>query len=159
METAYKNIFHELFGLFKKPWAIGFTIYFILFVVILNGSGVFCAFLYNKGAIISSISQNLAIYSIALFAPSIITLILQLIQNQIQYKVSFSIISIALLTGEIYAIPIAYQGNIWFAIGSTLVAWFYWVIANRDNEYLNDESFDNLIKNKSQEHENRWNND
>ena len=157
MEDDVKNIFQELYEMFKKPWSIGFGLYFTLIVVILNGLGVLCAFCFNKETLISSISQNLAIYSIALFAPSLIALFLQLSQNLIHNKVSFSIISIALLTGEIYAIPIAYQGNILFAIVSTLIAWFYWIIANRDNEYLNDESFDNLIKNNSKKYENRWN--
>ena len=164
MEDDVKNIFQELYEMFKKPWSIGFGFAPIfgsfgccLIVVILNGLGVLCAFCFNKETLISSISQNLAIYSIALFAPSLIALFLQLSQNLIHNKVSFSIISIALLTGEIYAIPIAYQGNILFAIVSTLIAWFYWIIANRDNEYLNDESFDNLIKNNSKKYENRWN--
>ncbi len=159
MENDTKHIFQELCQMFKKPWSIGFALYFSIIVVVLNGLGVLCAVFYNQETLISSISQNLAIYSIALFAPSLITLFLQLSQNLIQHKVSFSIISIALLTGEIYAIPVAYQGNIWLAIISTLIAWFYWIIANRNNEYLNDESFDNLVKKNSKQYENRWNKD
>lgn len=156
MDTEFRHIFHELYCLFRKPWTVAFALYFGCVIVIINGIGVLCAFKYSKDNLISDLSQNLSIYSIALFAPSIIALILQLCQDQIYHKVSFAIISIFLIVLEFYAIPNAYQGNLALAILCTIVAWIYWVIANRDNEYLSDESFDKLIKKGSNRHGKGW---
>lgn len=151
------NVFQEIWRMIKKPWSTGFCLYFGLIIIILNGLGVICAFKYNKGTLIYSISQNLAIYSIALFVPSLISIVLQLIQDLIYNKVSFSIISITILAGEIYIIPQAYQGYLGYAIITTAIAWLYWIIANRDNEYLNDDSFDQIIKKGRSSHGKQWN--
>lgn len=159
MNLEHNHIFNELFCMFKKPWSIGFSLYFTFIIVIINGLGVLCAFKYSKeNLLLDDISQNLSIYSIAIFAPSLITLFLQLVKGDIHNKVSFCIISIAIAVGAIFVIPVAYQGNICFAILYTIISWFYWIIANRDNEYLDDESFDRLINKETKEHGNGWNN-
>lgn len=151
------NVFQEILYMIKKPWSTGFCLYFGLIIIILNGLGVICAIKYNRDTLVCSISQNLAIYSIAIFIPSLISVILQLIQDLIYNKVSFSIISIAILAGEIYIIPQAYQGCLGYAIVATVIAWIYWIIANRDNEFLNDESFDQIIKKGRSSHGKQWN--
>lgn len=151
------NVFQEILNMIKKPWSVGFCLYFVLIIIILNGLGIIFAFKYNSGTLICSISQNLAIYSIAIFVPSLISIILQLIQDLIYNKVSFSILSITILVCEIYIIPQAYQGCLGYAIVTTVIAWIYWIIANRDNEYLNDESFDQIIKKGRSLHGKQWN--
>ncbi|OLQ21628.1 hypothetical protein [Tannerella forsythia] len=157
MDIERDNIFKELFRMLIQPWSIAFTLYFLFVIVVINGLGVLlCPIIYNKDAILSNISQNLAIYSLALFAPSLIILILQLVKDQIHHKPSFTIISVVLFGAQIYIIPAAYQGKILYAVLCTIIAWFYWIIANRDEEYLNDESFDNLIKNGTEQHGNHW---
>ena len=157
MDIERDNIFKELYRMVIQPLSIAFTLYFLFVIVVINGLGVLlCAIIYNKDAISSNISQNLAIYSLALLAPSLITLILQLVKDQIHHKPSFTIISVVLFGAQIYIIPAAYQGNIWYAALCTIIAWFYWIIANRDEDYLDDESFDNIIKSGTEQHGNHW---
>ena len=157
METRYKNIFHELLNMILMPWSIAFTLYFIIVIIVINGLGTLtCPFKYNQGELVNNISQNLSIYSIAIFAPAFFSLLLQLIQDQIQHKVSFVIICIGFVIFEFFAIPTAYQGDIIMASACTIISWLFWIAANRNNEFLNDESFDVLIKKDTNKHGKNW---
>ena len=44
------------------------------------------------------------------------------------------------------------------AIISSIVAWFFWVVVNSDNDYLFDDAFDKILKNDIiKKHGQNWN--
>lgn len=158
MEEQDRNIFCEISNMIRWPWPIAFLLYFLVVIVIINGFSVFiCPFKFNENELMENFSQNLSIYSIAIFTPAFFSLLLKLPQDLIHNKVSFVILCIAVVAIEIFAIPIAYKGNIYLALFCTLISWFFWVAANRDNEYLNDETFEKIIKKDVNKHGEDWN--
>ena len=56
------------------------------------------------------------------------------------------IITVFLLVVEGFIISYSYHGWLVFSIVSTVIAWFFWVVANADNVFLDDEAYDENIK-------------
>ena len=151
-----KNIFQELWDRFKKPWNISFRLYFIFVIIIFGGLGVILSLIYCTDNLKLNISSNLMTYSIALLVPACITILLQYLPKA-QNKVSLVILIVAALVIEGFIIHWSYSGAIIASILSTILAWVFWVIANADEIYMNDQSYDNKIKEDIKEHAKNWN--
>jgi hypothetical protein len=150
------NIFQELWHRLKMPWTISFSLYFIFVIIIFGGLGVILSFLYCTSNIKLSISSNLMTYSIALLVPACITILLRFFPKA-NNKVSLVILSVAVLVIEGFIIHWSYSGAIIASIISTILAWVFWIIANADEIYLNDQSYDYKIKEDIKEHAKNWN--
>ena len=154
------NIFQELWYRLKKPWTISFTLYFLFVIIIFGGLGVILSLIYCTDNLKLNISFNLMTYSIALLVPACITILLQYFPKS-QNKVSLVILSVAVLVIEGFIIHWSYSGaiiaSIIASILSTILAWVFWVIANADEIYLNDQSYDYKIKEDIKEHAKNWN--
>lgn len=94
-------------------------------------------------------------YSIALLVPACIAILLQYFPKA-QNRVSLVILSVAVLVIEGFIIHWSYSGAIIASILSTILAWVFWVIANADEIYLNDQSYDYKIKEDIKEHAKNW---
>ncbi len=148
------GVLRELGRMLKKPWCTSFVLYLIFFIVFVNGASVLCAFIDNNAFSKDDVSKSLAFYSISILVPSILTLILEL--HDIINKVSFSIICVMVLVAQIIIIPKAYSGSLLLAIIGTIISLVYWILANRDNVYYNDKSFNDSIKKKEEQHGRGW---
>jgi len=165
------NVFQEYWLRFRKPWCVAFSIYLILAVVLLGGLGVLFS-IFSSLEINSTtedisikehlISSNLSTYSIALLIPAVISILLSF--YELKNKVSSTLVSvfIVLLSIGLLVLSVNREAySIYVAIFSFLLALFFWVIANHDNEYLNDESFEMMVKRKTQQNHNKegeWDN-
>lgn len=149
------NIFQELWYRLKKPWTISFTLYFLFVIIIFGGLGVILSLIYCTDNLKLNISSNLMTYSIALLVPACITILLQFFPKA-QNRVSLVILSVAVLVIEGFIIHWSYSGAIIASILSTILAWVFWVIANADEIYLNDQSYDYKIKEDIKEHAKNW---
>lgn len=165
------NIFQEYWLRFKKPWCIAFKIYLVLVVVLLGGLGVLFS-IFSSLEVSDSIenvsikehliSSNLSTYSIALLIPAVISILLSF--HDLKNKVSSTLVSVFIVLLSIGLLILSVNRevySIYAAIISFLLALFFWVIANHDNEYLNDESFEMMVKRKMQQNHNKdgeWDN-
>jgi len=155
------NIFKELYDRLIKPWKkIGFTLYFLLVVVIFGGIGVIMSFFFAGNTNDSGFVSNLMTYSIALSIPACITILLQYFPRATN-KVSLVLLSISLLIIQVIVIFIFYfidYGQLLVAILSTILSWIFWVIANSDNAYLDDKTYSQTIKDDvERSHGQGWN--
>lgn len=156
-----ENIFCELLDRLRKPWKkTSFTLYFIFVVIIFGGIGVLMSLFLNKTTSNSEWVSNLMTYSITLSIPACITIILQYVPKA-NNKVSLVLLCISLLIIQIIVICIFYflsNGALLIAIGSTILSWIFWVIANSDNEYLDDKTYSQIIKDDiKKNHGQDWN--
>lgn len=165
------NIFQEYWERFKKPWCIAFSLYLVFVIIILGGLGVlFSIFsslemndtMENVNMKQHMVSSNLSTYSIALLIPAVISILLSF--YELKNKVSSIILSviIVLLSVALLVLSINKEAySIYAAIFSFLLALFFWVIANHDNDYLNDAAFEKVIKNDMKQNHNKdgeWDN-
>jgi len=158
------NIFQEYKQRLLAPWCIAFGLYLIFVIIGFGGSGVIyaiCSSVESPNKI-GYVASNLSTYSIALLVPAVITIMLSF--NKTKNKVSSAIILVVILilNGFLLHFSNAHQQySIWTAIISVLFAWTFWIIANHDNEYLNDASFEKIIKRDIEQNHNKdggWDN-
>lgn len=153
-----ENIFHEYKQRLKAPWCVAFFLYLVFIIIGFGGSGVlysiFCD--VETPTKLGYIASNLSTYSIALLVPAVITIMLSF--EKTKYKVSSAIILVVvlILNGFLLHFSNTHQlYSIWTAIVTVLFAWLFWIIANHDNEYLNDASFEKLIKRDIEKNHNK----
>lgn len=149
------NIYSELKERFLRPWAIlSFKLYFFIIIILFGGMGVivsiYKAFRENNW---DGIPLNLMSYSLALLVPACIAIFLQYLPTA-KNKVSLVILSITVL---VVTSLMAFTENLIAAVICTLLAWFFWIIANSDNTYLDDNAYDKGIKQDLDEHGKNWN--
>lgn len=149
------NIFQELWYRLKKPWTTSFILYFIVVIIIFGGSGVILSLIYSPNNLKLNISSNLMTYSIALLVPACITILLGFFPKA-RNKVSLVILIVAILGIEFLTIHWSCSGAIIASIINTILAWIFWVIANADEIYLNDQSYDSIINKDIKDHGNEW---
>lgn len=165
------NIFQEYWERFKKPWCIAFSLYLVFVIIILGGLGVLFSIFSSleiNDAIESvnmkqhMISSNLSTYSIALLIPAVISILLSF--YELKNKVSSIILSVIIVLSSVALLVLSTNKevySIYAAIFSFLLALFFWVIANHDNDYLNDAAFEKVIKNDMKQNHNKdgeWDN-
>jgi hypothetical protein len=154
------NIFNELLIRLRKPWKkTSFTLYFILVVVLFGGIGVIMSLFFDNDPNKSGFISNLMTYSIALSVPACIAILLQYFPKA-ENKVSLVLLSVSLLLIQVIVIFIFYfldKGQFLVASLSTVLSWVFWVIANADNVFLDDEAYDENINRNVNELGEQWN--
>ena len=153
-----KNIFMEFWQLFLKPWHSGsFIAYFVIVIVLISGCGVILSLVQSKFAIDNNVVSNLFTYSVALLVPIIIRIIQMIMCFDKKVSMILTMVVVAILE-ILLMIWIGFDNTaIMPAIISTLVAWFFWVIVNSDNDYLFDDAFDKILKNDiTKKHGQNW---
>lgn len=157
LENTKDGIFGELIERFKSPWKTkSFVLYFVFVIIILSGLGYLLPLVFHTKEILQDITENLMTYSISLLVPAFISVLLKYYPKS-KNKVSLIIITVFLLVVEGFIISYSYRGFLIFSIISTLIAWFFWVIANADNVFLNDEAYDENITRNVNELGEQWN--
>lgn len=160
MKEEFKTIFHELIYKFKKPWTeSSFVLYFVVVIVLFGGLGVILFFFqeptYQNNVYLCT-SQNLLTYSIALLVPAFVSMLAQYLPSS-RKKLSLIIISVAVLVIEGFMVCWCYfSGALWASIISTLLAWFFWIVVNCDNNYLKDQTYDNDIRKGASKLSENW---
>jgi hypothetical protein len=157
------NIFQEYKQRLLAPWCVAFVLYLLFIIVVFGGSGVLYAMWSHveKPTNIGYIASNLSTYSIALLVPAVITIMLSFHKTKNKVSSAIILVVILILNGFLLHFSNAHQQySIWTAIITVLFAWFFWIIANYDNEYLNDASFEKIIKKGVDNHnkDGEWNN-
>ena len=157
-EEVKKNIFMEFWQLFLKPWHSGsFVAYFVIVIILISGCGVILSLVQSKFAIDNNVVSNLFTYSVALLVPIIIRIIQMIMRFDKKVSMILTMVVVAILE-ILLMIWIGFDNTaIMPAIISTLVAWFFWVIVNSDNDYLFDDAFDKILKNDiTKKHGQNW---
>lgn len=170
------NIFQEYWGRFKRPWCVSFSLYLIFVVIVFGGLGVlFSIFspidndlsniiaqnedksLLLQNFKIKHIASNMATYAIATLIPAMITIFLSFLETK--NKVSLIIISVVIL---FFSVFLLYNSTtkesfnaLISAILSIVIALIFWVIANHDNEYLNDAAFGEIVERGTRKNHNK----
>lgn len=155
------NFFQESWQRFKSPWCGSFVAYFIFVIIIFSAAGVFAAMLddgisgIDKGL---SIASNLSTYFIAIIIPSIINIILSF--WTMKNKVSFVIYLVVGLVVSFILLWLSNSLSNYYvfipALLGVLLSWFLWVIANFDNELLNDASYNESIERNVKKNQANW---
>lgn len=155
------NFFQESWLRFKAPWCGSFIAYFIFVIILFSAGGVFAAALddgihgLSKGL---SIASNISTYFIAIIIPSIINIILSF--WTLKNKVSFVIYLIVGLAISIILLWLSNSLPNYYvfipAFLGVILSWFLWVIANYDNELLNDASYNESIKKNVLKNQANW---
>lgn len=160
-EEVKNNIFKEFWQLFLKPWKSGsFIAYFVIVIVLISGCGVILALVQSKFKVDSSVVSNLFTYSVALLVP----IIIRIIQMIMRFDKKFSLILTMVVVATIEILLILWVGfnntALTPAIISTIIAWFFWVVVNSDNDYLFDDAFDKILKKDiAKKHGQAWDNE
>jgi hypothetical protein len=160
------NIFGEIKQRFLMPFNDPKPAYFgylIVIIIGIGGLGIWYSiyqFFNIDGYTIQSVSLNVSTFFMALIASSFIDLS---IHPKIRNKVSLIIYSILILgLGMILFFISTTSKNdfvIYTAIIGYLLSLFVWHISNADNEKLDDEAFNTIIRKEALEtHGNNWNN-
>ena len=158
-EDVKKNIFKEFWSLFLKPWYSGsFIAYFVIVIVLISGCGVILSLVQSKFSIDHSVVISLFTYSIALLVPIIIRIIQMILRFDKKVSMILTIVVVAIVE-ILLMIWIGFNNTaILPAIISTIIAWFFWVVVNSDNDYLFDDAFDKILKNDiAKKHGKAWN--
>lgn len=148
--TLEIDFFAECWERFKKPWCNSFTAYFVFIIVFFSAGGIIFSLFSSLEAEekISSIASNMSTYFIAIIIPAVINIFLSFFK--LRNKVSFIIYMIVILVLSGILLWLSNTLNMNFvlipAIVGILLSWFFWVIANSDNDNLSDYSFDKKIK-------------
>ena len=140
----------------KEP---SFILYFIFMVVIFGGIGVFLSlWQYINGEPLKYVSQNMMTYAVALSVPAAFTIFLHVIPHS-DYKVSHGIITLSILILQVITVCFSFwDGHFIIAIISTIISWWYWILANSCNGSLGDKSYHSQIKKDLQNHGTKWDN-
>ena len=155
-----ENILHEFKRRLIKPWEkSGFGLYFVVVVILFGGIGIWLSILRGGENVLSNVSDNMFTYSIALFVPAFISIVLPPMLN-FKHKLSWIVLIFLMLFIEVVLVIWSEQAKDCLvpAIISTLFSWAFWIIANSENQTLADESYDNIIKNGEAKHGQSWNN-
>lgn len=148
------NVFQDIWSRFCRPMRkLAFYLYFFPFIVILSGGGVILA--YFKEAGIDGLPLNLSTYAIALLIPSAMTIILELFKSKTNVPSTISICVIIILSSVGFLVA-SYHDTLWAAIANVLISWFLWIVANCDNEYMDDIAFSKNIKANVGELKSKW---
>ena len=152
------NICKELWYRLRKPWCMSFTLHFVLMVVVIGGLGIILSvFNYFMGDSSSwSITENIISYSLALAIPSTIPILQS--TNRTNKKVSLIEVTIfffILIPLALSIISYIFKSYI-LPIVCMAISWCVWVIANYENEDLNDSSFEEKIKKEIEQHGKDW---
>lgn len=161
MEEVKNNIFKEFWQLFLKPWNSGsFIAYFVVVIVLISGCGVILSLVQSKFSIDHSVVSNLFTYSIALLVPIVIRIIQMILRFDKKVSMILTMVVISILE-ILLMIWIGINNSAIFpAIISTIIAWFFWVVVNSDNDYLFDDAFDKILKNDiEKKHGQAWSNE
>ncbi len=144
------SFFEECWNRFKKPWCGSFLTYFIFIIALFSAGGVISSIISRHQEVIkvNSIAANMSTYFLALLLPATIKILLSFFS--IINKVSLVIWVVIIIVFGTLLLYLSYslKGNIVLipaAIG-VVFSWFFWVIANYDDENLNDTAFDKKIK-------------
>lgn len=159
VEDNKKNIFKEFWQLFLKPWHSGsFIAYFVIVIILISGCGVILPLVQSKFTINSNVVSNLFTYSVALLVPIVIRIIQMIMRFDKKVSMILTMVVVAILEILLMIWIVRKNDAILPAIISTIVAWFFWVVVNSDNNYLFDDNFDNIIKNDVvKKHGHDWN--
>lgn len=158
-ESDKKNVFGELWYRFKKPWCMSFALHFILMIILVGSTGIFLS-LYDcvMGESDSPwvIMENIISYSLALVIPS--TVLIFQSTNDTKKKVSWIEITVSFfIIIPIILSIISYRFKSYVLPFICLViSWFAWVVANYENDYLNDSSYEEVIKQGANKHGKDW---
>ena len=110
----------------------------------------------SRFTINSSVVCNLFTYSVALLVP----IGIRIIQMILRFDKKVSMILTLVVVGIIELLLMIWIGlindAILPAIISTIVAWFFWVVVNSDDDYLFDERFDKILKKDITKHGKNW---
>ncbi|RYU91351.1 hypothetical protein EWM62_05265 [Mucilaginibacter terrigena] len=158
METSFLQ---ELYTRFKQPWSqSAFISYFILLVLLAGGFGVIISITecyhgnWDKPEIIS---KSMATYFVAVIGSSIVDLNLS---YNIKNVPSWQINSTGAVLISALLFYLSYNLNGWLSIlpafFGVLLAISIWVLANADNERLNDSAFFQKMRGKEEGHGNNW---
>ncbi len=152
-----KNILKEFWQLFLKPLQSGsFIAYFVIVIVLFSGCGVILSLVQSKFTIDSNVVSNLFTYSVALLVPIAIRIVQMMLRFDKKVSMILTLVVVAII--EILLTIWVWLKNdaILPAIISTVVAWFFWVIVNSDDDYLFDEGFDKILKSDIEKHGQNW---
>lgn len=152
------NLLRELIQRLTKPWGkSGFGLYFAVVIILFGGIGIWLSIYRGGENILSNVSDNMFTYSIALFVPAFINIVLPPMLT-FKHRLSWIVLIFLMLFIEIILVIWSEQVKdcIFPAIISTLLSWIFWVIANSENRSLLDDSYDNIIKNGEAKHGQRW---
>ena len=155
-----ENILREFKRRLTKPWTkSGFGFYFVVIIILFGGIGIWLSIYRGGENVLSSVSDNMFTYSIALFVPAFISIVLPPMLN-FKHRLSWIVLIFLILFIETVLVIWSEQTKncLLPAIISTLLSWVFWVIANCDNQTLADESYDDIIKNGESKHGQSWNN-
>jgi hypothetical protein len=141
-----KNIFQEALDYFLLPWKqVAFWLYFVGIVIGFGGIGIWlciyeCA--VSKEADMYKVSQNLGLYSMAIIAASIVDLNLS---TSFKNLASLNILTVILLGVATVLFLLSYYIHSGYGMVPALLGIFIsltvWVLANAENEKLNDSKF------------------
>lgn len=155
------SFFAECWERFRKPWCNSFTAYFIFIIVLFSAGGVFFSLFPSVGSDqkIFSVASNMSTYFMALIIPAVIDIFLSF--GKLKNKVSFIIYMVVIIILSIFLLWLSntIKNNLVIipAIVGIFLAWFFWIIANSDNENLNDYSYDKKIKDEvNRKHGGTW---
>ena len=157
-----KNICVEFYHRFKRPWCFSFSWHFIAYILVIGGAGIILSLVNHYWIKLSSwpIIDNIITYSLALAIPST-TAILQSF-NETNKKVSLIEVTNTLfivLPLVLAIITYLSKSKLWAITCASLclaLAWIAWVLANYDNDKLNDKSFDKNLRENVNNYEQNW---
>lgn len=158
INNSESNVFAELWFRFRKPWCFSFGWHFFWYIILIGGLGIVLSVIdciINKKCD-WSIEQNIISYSLAMVIPAASTIMKTF--SKTNNKVSL----IDVCSMLFIVIPIALSilsyvfRNTTCTICCMIIAWIAWIIANYDNVNLNDKSFDEKIKQETNQHGQNW---
>ena len=153
-DSVTVNIFKELKERFIKPWKVlSFKLYFFIVIILFGGMGVINT-LYNciNKNNWDGFPSNLMTYSLAILVPASITILLHFFPLA-KNKVSLVILCITVLSASFL---MAFTDSLFLAIICMLLAWVFWIIANSDNAYLDDNAYNDNINSGLSQHGTSW---
>lgn len=153
------NLWRELFNRLTRPWSkSGFGLYFVVVIILFGGIGIWLSIFRGGDDVMSNVSDNMFTYSIALFVPAFISIVLPPMLD-FKHKLSWVVMIFLMLFIEVVLVIWSenVKGCLFPAIISTLFSWVFWVIANCENPSLWDRSYDNIIKEGEAKHGQGWN--
>ena len=150
----------EIWSRFKTPWSVSsFRLYFLFVIVVFGGTGIWISIF--QGGSINLIADNMMTYAIALAVPASISILLWYFPKA-NHQVSLIVCLISSLILEVVLIGLflfAQGYDVWrFIIATTVIvlSWFFWIIANSDNKYLDDNSYSQTIQKELEKHGANW---
>lgn len=155
------NFFREIVERFKLPWSKGaFNAYFFIIVVFFGGIGIWASMLdvWNDcGKDAYRISQNIGTYFMAIIAASLVDLNLSFKIKNVASLVIYSMACLGVACGLFYwSYNITSNYSFIFSILGILIGWLVWILANADNEKLNDSTFYTEMRNNEEGHAKNW---